>query len=305
MTFTLRSRLLISPQMRGSECKPSTSTGYCMRPKRMQRLNCLSSMPSQPRNVLVEREGLPLVTCQKAVANRVRYQSQLHEMGGQDQYLATMNHWSTSLPRRLPGLEFVTLNALCTEPGVLVMRWRAQWTAPPFWRALRDVHGAWHNVLYGAPRNDEPQDDERNSYVVYGSSQLSTDEDGRVRVHSDTIDFEPEGDPNDRAWALFDFCMAQRVQEVSPVVWGWMVFKLFIYESLKDVDDVGDELKAMSVEERDVSLTQAILLQVLVTAVAAAVTAFLIIQFKLSVLNVADILVPEDEATMSAMFPPL
>eukprot|EP00241_Pyramimonas_parkeae_P010192 CAMPEP_0114244978 /NCGR_PEP_ID=MMETSP0058-20121206/11637_1 /TAXON_ID=36894 /ORGANISM="Pyramimonas parkeae, CCMP726" /LENGTH=262 /DNA_ID=CAMNT_0001357973 /DNA_START=181 /DNA_END=969 /DNA_ORIENTATION=+ len=262
-------------------------------------------MPSQPRNVLVEREGLPLVTCQKAVANRVRYQSQLHEMGGQDQYLATMNHWSTSLPRRLPGLEFVTLNALCTEPGVLVMRWRAQWTAPPFWRALRDVHGAWHNVLYGAPRNDEPQDDERNSYVVYGSSQLSTDEDGRVRVHSDTIDFEPEGDPNDRAWALFDFCMAQRVQEVSPVVWGWMVFKLFIYESLKDVDDVGDELKAMSVEERDVSLTQAILLQVLVTAVAAAVTAFLIIQFKLSVLNVADILVPEDEATMSAMFPPL
>jgi len=71
------------------------------------------------------------------------------------------------------------------------------------------------------------------------------------------------------------------------------------------VDDVGDELKAMSVEERDVSLTQAILLQVLVTAVAAAVTAFLIIQFKLSVLNVADILVPEDEATMSAMFPPL
>lgn len=56
------------------------------------------------------------------MANRVRYQSQLHEMGGQDQYLATMNHWSTSLPRRLPGLEFVTLNALCTEPGVLVMR---------------------------------------------------------------------------------------------------------------------------------------------------------------------------------------
>ena len=53
---------------------------------------------------------------------------------------------------------------------------------------------------------------------------------------------------------------------------------------------IGDELKVMGEEERDNTMVLTIIVNVLLTLLAATVTAFFLIQLKHSFLNIADFL---------------
>jgi len=159
-------------------------------------------------------------------------------------------------------------------------------------------------------------------YVVWGSTQIVRDSDGLVCEHLDTIDFDPEGPTNvrhtpircskrvgrqparadmyaragthprrlvsqDRAWALFDFCLARRSPDASPLGWGWMVLKLFLYQSLRD-GEVGEELAVLNDDEREEALTWMYGQQAVLAFVAAAATAALLIQLDRSIKAVVE-----------------
>jgi hypothetical protein len=127
----------------------------------------------------------PCGTCylrSEVVAETVRYQDlSLYAAEGAASYLTLMRHRQTEMPRRLPGLNVRVLNVLPADRTLVVRcapssdarlvsvshaclhsptsssrRWRAEWPAPKFLKALRDVHGAWHTLLVRVGRTTLP-----------------------------------------------------------------------------------------------------------------------------------------------------
>jgi len=227
------------------------------------------------------QDCMPLVLSRDMVAENVRYSSSLYNVVGREAYVAAMEHWHEVLPERLPGLQSRVVTGLQVEPGVLVVRWQSQWPAPTLWSGVRDVHQAYHKLADGqeAEKREEEEKAPVAQYVVFGSSRILTDENGLVFSHQDTIDFEPEGPQEAREWALFDYCMARCGPGENSALWGWMVLKLFIYETLKGDETFGEELKTMSAEERDTAITQTIFVNILVTALAAGLAALVLVKY--------------------------
>ncbi|KAK3239504.1 hypothetical protein CYMTET_50578 [Cymbomonas tetramitiformis] len=229
---------------------------------------------------------LPLVTERSVVSAGVKFSSALVILDGRDDYLEDMTHWASALPQRLPGLEVKLQNILQPEPGIIVVRWKAHWRMQLLRKLLRKQHANLHQSAGGSRNNQiegpitaEASAEEKDTvryYCVYGSSRLLLDDDGCLCQHLDTFDFEPEGEPQERAWALFDYCMALRPQRCSTALWTFRVLKLFILESLKD-GAIGDEIGVMSEEEREDFSTQLILFNIALAASLAGFAAYIII----------------------------
>lgn len=130
------------------------------------------------------------------VDNDVVYTSQVHEARGRKDYCNLMKEWKPLVKRNLQSFTYDCERAFCPEPGVLLVRWRAEWDGAfnadaAMVTFIEENFPEYDEAELAKLKNDVEGTDRvysgNREYDVRGITTIRVNQTGKVTMHTDRI----------------------------------------------------------------------------------------------------------------------
>lgn len=190
---------LVPPQKRAATVKPSAAGSDHKPNATWDEESQATGLSAQIRTTNTLREALSanLFDVDVSLVDAdVVYTSQVHSARGKKLYAELMREWKPLVKRNLQSFTYDCERAFCPEPGVLLVRWRAEWDGAfnadaAMVEFIETNFPEYDDVELGRLKRDVEGTDRKFSgdreYDVRGITTVRVNQQGKVVMHSDRI----------------------------------------------------------------------------------------------------------------------